>query len=189
MAADIAAQSGYRLGVTFELVIMRHAKSSWESGALTDWHRPLTSRGERDAVLMARWLAETGATPDRILSSDAVRAASTVRIVADTLGLGHGLIDFRRDLYNTNTQNWLSHLQRVAEGRQSAGQRLLICGHNPTIDSLANVLSTESLQPTDEGKYLTTASAVRLRFDGPIGRSAGQLIAMMRPTELPGFAG
>ncbi len=173
--------------MTFDLMIMRHAKSSWESGALTDWHRPLTPKGERDAVRMARWMSRNDAIPNRILSSDAVRAASTVDIVADTLGLDPSCMEFRNDLYMTVTQNWISHIQKaVAEARSDGFEdfRLLVCGHNPTLDSLAAALAIEPLYPTDEGKILTTASAVQLRFSGPVGRNAGHVVAFVRPTEL-----
>lgn len=139
---------------------------------------------------MARWMAETGAVPTRILSSDAVRAASTVDIVADTLGLSASCMEFRNDLYNTNTQSWITQLQRVAAEEQRAGRlnsRLLICGHNPTLDSLASALSIEPLSSAYDGKLLTTASVAHLRFIGPIGRSAGKLVALVRPYELDGF--
>ena len=53
------------------LVLMRHAKSSWETDD-PDLERPLSARGERDAEAAGRLLAERGLAPDVVLLSPAV---------------------------------------------------------------------------------------------------------------------
>ncbi|MGH8513640.1 MAG: SixA phosphatase family protein, partial [Gammaproteobacteria bacterium] len=42
-------------GAARRLLVMRHAKSDWDSGAGSDFDRPLAKRGERDAPRMGRW--------------------------------------------------------------------------------------------------------------------------------------
>ena len=56
-----------------ELLLLRHAKSSWDDRSLADRDRPLAPRGERAAPAMARWMAGEGLLPDRVLCSPAVR--------------------------------------------------------------------------------------------------------------------
>ena len=68
------------------LTIVRHAKSSWKDRGLSDRERPLNKRGERDAPIMAKRVAETGIRPSQIISSPAVRAWTTAKIFARELG-------------------------------------------------------------------------------------------------------
>ncbi|MEL7089640.1 MAG: histidine phosphatase family protein, partial [Planctomycetota bacterium] len=60
--------------MTRTLILMRHAKSSWDDPGLTDHDRPLNRRGRLAAPLMAAWLAEIDAAPDHALVSSAIRA-------------------------------------------------------------------------------------------------------------------
>ena len=60
------------------LLILRHAKSSWDHPGLRDHDRPLNPRGRRDAPRMGRFLVERDLVPERIVSSTAVRARTTV---------------------------------------------------------------------------------------------------------------
>jgi phosphohistidine phosphatase len=56
------------------LLVLRHAKSSWDDAALDDHERPLNTRGRRDAPRMGTLVREYGLIPDVVISSDAVRA-------------------------------------------------------------------------------------------------------------------
>ena len=56
------------------LLLLRHAKSSWDDKALSDLERPLEARGERDAEKMGKRLSQRQARPDLIVSSPALRA-------------------------------------------------------------------------------------------------------------------
>ena len=40
------------------LLIVRHAKSSWEIGTLSDFERSLNERGKKDAPMMAKRLID-----------------------------------------------------------------------------------------------------------------------------------
>ena len=58
------------------LLLMRHAKSSWDEPGLADLERPLAARGRLAAPLVARHLRERGLMPDLVLCSPAVRVAA-----------------------------------------------------------------------------------------------------------------
>ena len=57
------------------IILVRHAKSSWDDFTIPDFDRPLNDRGKRDAPVMAARLKEHGLSPDLLLSSPARRAA------------------------------------------------------------------------------------------------------------------
>jgi phosphohistidine phosphatase len=65
------------------LLVLRHAKSSWNDTSLDDHERPLNKRGRRDGPRMGELVREHRLTPDIIISSDAVRARRTAEAVAE----------------------------------------------------------------------------------------------------------
>ena len=64
------------------LSIIRHAKSSWKDLGVPDHERPLNKRGRHDAPLMGKLLRDQNITPDLIISSTAIRAETTAKLVA-----------------------------------------------------------------------------------------------------------
>ncbi|MFC5585479.1 SixA phosphatase family protein [Nitratireductor kimnyeongensis] len=69
-----------------ELLLLRHAKSSWDDPSLADIERPLAPRGRRAAPLMGREILRRGWSPDYVLVSPARRAQQTWRLVAAEIG-------------------------------------------------------------------------------------------------------
>ncbi|HWQ82999.1 MAG TPA: histidine phosphatase family protein, partial [Anaerolineales bacterium] len=69
-----------------KLLILRHAKSSWDHPDLADIDRPLNKRGLRDAPRIGHWLKHQELVPDVIASSPADRAKTTARLVAEACG-------------------------------------------------------------------------------------------------------
>ncbi|MGA0231726.1 MAG: SixA phosphatase family protein [Saprospiraceae bacterium] len=51
-----------------EVLLIRHAKSSWEYPHLPDLERPLNQRGLRDAPFMASFLRSQAIIPSNIIS-------------------------------------------------------------------------------------------------------------------------
>jgi len=69
-----------------QLLLIRHAKSSWTNIGQEDFERPLNERGIRDAPLMAKKLIEKNYKPDALISSTAVRALETATFFAEVMG-------------------------------------------------------------------------------------------------------
>lgn len=65
-----------------ELLVIRHAKSSWANPGQADFDRPLNDRGNRDAADMAQRLVKKGIKIDRFVSSPALRAFTTATYFA-----------------------------------------------------------------------------------------------------------
>src|SRR6185295_11944842 len=111
------------------LLVLRHAKSSWNNPALDDHERGLNKRGRRDAPRMGELVREYGLTPDVVISSDAVRARLTAEAVAEAARYtGEILLDPR--LYLACPADILSRLSALRKNAET----VMIVGHNPGLE-------------------------------------------------------
>ncbi len=136
------------------LFLMRHAKATDE--AATDHERPLSSRGVKNASSLGELLAGEGLAPQLIVSSTAVRARDTAIGVAEAcewkpeLRLSHAL-------YMAEPAGILAQAARAPDDVE----RLMIVGHNPTMEDLVSELAGSQ-------EHLPTAAIAR--FSVPIAR-------------------
>ena len=108
------------------LLLMRHAKSSWSDGALSDHQRPLNKRGQRAATTMGSVLTARGYAPDIIWSSDATRTRETaIRLIRAIPG--PQAINYSPDFYHASAE---TVLQVCGKGVEPDGS-LMLLGHNP----------------------------------------------------------
>lgn len=126
--------------MTKTLIIMRHAKSSWDDPGLADYDRPLNKRGLRDASRMAQWLSESELIPDQVIASAACRANQTASIVTNELALETDILE-TRDLYLSDYDAYLEQVSYLPNDVET----VLVIGHNPTMESLVYLLSGESV--------------------------------------------
>ena len=136
-----------------QLLILRHAKSSWADASLDDWQRPLNERGVRDAPRVGDLLRERSLVPDLIISSDAVRARTTAQIVAKTAGYTRELI-VAPALYHATPADVIDVLHDVDDAARS----VMIVGHNPGLEDLIEQL-------TGEAHGLPTAALIQLKLE------------------------
>ena len=136
------------------LLVLRHGKSSWANAGLGDHDRPLKGRGRRDAKRMGKELLARDLVPDLILSSTARRARSTARRAADAAGCADR-VEHTRELYLTGVEH---QLRTIAERASDEHQRVMIVGHNPSLENLVEHL-------TGEDERLTTANLARIDLD------------------------
>lgn len=159
------------------LLVLRHAKSSWNDPALDDHERPLNKRGRRDAPRMGELVREYGLIPDVIISSDAVRARLTAEAVVEAARYaGEILVDHH--LYMASPADILSLLRTVREKAET----VMIVGHNPGLEKLVEQL-------TGERQDLPTAALAQIGL--PIDQwldlklsTRGTLVGLWRPEEL-----
>jgi phosphohistidine phosphatase len=112
------------------LLLMRHAKSSWDDPTVRDHDRPLNTRGKEDAPRMGTLLNEQDLLPDVILCSSARRARGTVKHLLNTLHF-EGAPDFRTDLYHADTDEYILLLNQ----QTNKAERVMIVGHNPEMNA------------------------------------------------------
>ena len=126
------------------LLLLRHAKSSWEDGNLADFDRSLNARGRSDAPRMGRLLAQYELTPDLIVTSAARRAATTAELIALAAEYA-GDIQYTNELYLADPETFLDVARDTADGVT----RLMLVGHNPGIEELVSDLAgREERMPT-----------------------------------------
>jgi phosphohistidine phosphatase len=135
-----------------ELLILRHAKSSWKNSELADHDRPLNKRGKREALHIGKVLQKEDLVPDLVLSSTAVRARDTVQAVIQECSFD-GEVDYSRELYQADVDVIIDLLTRLDENVN----RVLVIGHNPELEELLQLL-TRSYEP------LGTATLARVRL-------------------------
>lgn len=114
-----------------QLLLLRHAKSSWDDASMPDRDRPINARGRRTAVVMRQAMRDLGLTPDVVLVSTARRTLDTLEALEpwdDT-----PLIEPLDSLYLANPMQLTAALHGVAETVRS----VLLIGHNPGMHDLA----------------------------------------------------
>jgi phosphohistidine phosphatase len=109
------------------ILLLRHGKSDWDAGVAADHERPLAPRGEAAARRVGAWLSERGAVPQLVLTSDAVRARTTVEIAAQA-GAWDCEIRLRPDFYGGGPEALVQALVGLDESVHS----VLLAGHQPT---------------------------------------------------------
>lgn len=123
------------------LLIIRHAKASWDQPGLGDFDRPLNKRGEHDAPLMGQFLAREGLRPDLILTSPAVRAVSTAYAIARKLDMDDANTVQEPSIYAAD----VSDLLDVVRGIDDSFTRVFLIGHNPGLHDLVFLLTGHAL--------------------------------------------
>ena len=118
------------------LLLLRHGKSSWETGSAPDHERPLAPRGVKAARRMGRFLARAGPAPDRVLCSTAVRTAETLRHAADA-GAWRAPVAMAPELYGASPGDVLACL---AAGGGDA-DTLLVVAHEPACSETVAALA------------------------------------------------
>lgn len=137
------------------LWLIRHAKSSWQLNALTDFERPLNERGYRDAYEMPPRVLTGIAKPTHILVSPAVRTYTTAIIVARHLRISSAMFTLCPQLYESGVSEYMNVLREV----ENIHNDVMLFGHNPVITELSNQLSGGTIE------NIPTCGIVRLELD------------------------
>lgn len=156
-------------------MVVRHAKSSWKSGAATDHERPLNKRGKRDAPRVAALLRELGWVPDRVTSSDSMRTRATLAGMAGAFPEAD--YEFTDAFYGAG----LDEVRRAAALVPDEVGTWMVLGHNPGWEDMVEAL-------TGEDERITTANAALLVGSGATWakalRGPWRLETVIRPREL-----
>ena len=152
-----------------ELYLIRHAKSSWGNPELRDFDRPLNERGLMAAPEMGRRLANKSLIPDAILSSTAVRAMSTAKLV---MGQLESYVEIIKE--STAYHASIASLLEIVNSISNDLNVVFLVGHNPGLSGFAEYLTNEQFG------NLPTAGVVGIRFNiddwAHISGSTGSLL-------------
>jgi phosphohistidine phosphatase len=161
------------------LLVMRHAKSSWKSGAETDHQRPLNKRGRRDAPRMAARLAALGWIPERVISSDSQRTRETWGLLEEVFEAALE-VTFTRELYLAGPAEVEAELRALPDEVSTA----LVLGHNPGWEEVVSWLTREHHSMTTANVALASVEAATWA-EALDAASTWTLHDLLRPKDLP----
>ena len=152
------------------LVLVRHAKSSWDHVGMPDFDRPLNRRGLNNAPEMGRRLADSNFSTDIIISSPANRAITTAELIAEEIGYDKKRIRQKAEIYEAG----LNALIYIVNSLEDNNNNVMLVGHNPGFTYLCNYLCNAQLD------NMPTCSMAHINFDVEIWKSiaehSGELI-------------
>lgn len=164
-----------------QLLLVRHAKSSWRFSGLNDDERPLNPRGWRDAPVMAAWLVARETAPQVMLTSYATRALTTARVFARAWGYPIEAIQLSEQLYEAE----LGELLAVIRSLDAACRRVAIVGHNPGFNALLANLTGLAVD------NIPTCGVANIRIPEAhwqqVDAGCGELVWLQTPKQLAGL--
>ncbi len=119
------------------LLIIRHAKSSWNINTLNDFDRPLNDRGFTDAPIMAKRIHEKNILIDSFISSPAKRAITTCNFFAKEYTVKENNIIQIPALYHASVDAFYNVVAEIKKENSVAA----IFSHNPGITYFVNELT------------------------------------------------
>jgi phosphohistidine phosphatase len=168
------------------ILLLRHAKSSWDHAGLDDHDRPLNRRGERSAEAMADHMVRKSPRPDLILCSTAIRTRQTLAPLVQQLKAPAPPILLEKGLYLAAESALLARLQDAPDEAAT----VLVIGHNDGIWQLAEVLAGKGRPALIEAlhdKFPTGALATlkaRIARWSDLAAGGAELVDFVRPRDL-----
>jgi phosphohistidine phosphatase len=120
------------------LLLLRHAKTSWDDPTLLDSSRPLSATGKYNVYQIGKFLKNTKLLPDLIISSSAKRAKDTSTLLAESTGY-NDTIYVSELLYETSAIDYINVISEVSNNINM----VLLVGHNPILENLIELITNE----------------------------------------------
>lgn len=137
------------------LYLMRHAKSSWKHAELNDLERPLLEKGLKRTRLVIEYLQEKNTNIELIITSNAVRAVDTARIIAHAFKVDENNFRIEKGVYMADADSFFDQFFDLPE----KVTQVMMIGHNPSITNFVNTFLDEKID------YLPTSGVVAINFD------------------------
>jgi phosphohistidine phosphatase len=158
------------------LYLLRHAKSSWKDETLRDFDRPLKGRGRAAAEQMGGVLAEEKLKSPLVISSPAVRARETTKLVLESAGFK---LEPRFDerIYEADVRTLLEVARSIPDSSDTA----MLVGHNPGFENLLSYF-------TGDNRHMPTCALAKIEFDAAswseVSEESGRLELFVTPKDL-----
>ena len=124
-----------------QILIIRHAKSSWAQVGQEDFDRPLNERGQRDAPMMAQRMLDRNIQINAFVSSTANRAFTTAGYFAKAYGVSKKEIRGTKQLYHAYPAAYYEVISKLEDSITTVA----IFAHNPGITLFANELTNTKI--------------------------------------------
>ena len=123
------------------LYLIRHGKASLEHEDVPDHRRPLLKKGEERSALVADFFKKNNCQCELLLSSHAVRAVETAKIVARGFNYLPEKIVVDPRFYHADVSKYFEILFEIDD----SVSQLAIVAHNPYITEFANCFLEEKI--------------------------------------------
>ena len=171
--------------MTKRLILIRHAKSSWDDAFTDDHARVLNKRGQASATAIGQWMGNKGYLPDVVLCSDAMRTEQTAKLILAHLTPTTPL-KLSAMLYHAVPDTILDLVQK------ETADTVAIIAHNPSIGMFANALVRIAPDHHRFSDYPTCATTI-IDFDIDtwmmMEPGSGTCVDFVVPRDLIGTAG
>jgi phosphohistidine phosphatase len=122
------------------IYFLRHAKSSWETG-VEDLKRPLNTRGKKDALLLANFVAQHLKRPDYAAVSVAARTRQTAQYFIDAYNMSDDRVLCDATLYDFSGESVLRFIKTL----DPIHKIVMLVGHNHAFTALVNMLGDKRI--------------------------------------------
>lgn len=186
-SSEAAGSSSNRFSKAKRLVLLRHAKSSWDDPSLKDHDRPLSKRGTAASANIAQKLWQSGWIPDLILCSDAVRTRQTLDIMTEAAGaFSEAEVRFLGSFYSVAAMDGetTAHLHSMVLKYASEEVSTVMCmGHNKGWEEAATELSGRTIELKTATAALFEAKETEKSWDD-VWKSGWNLVEVVGPDRL-----
>ncbi len=159
-----------------KVFLFRHAQTEGYSLSNPDSKRKLTERGVRDAMKIGQLLHQENIEADKIITSIAIRAQNTARLIANGIKYPVSKIQIEEDLYQCSERDLLQFINQIDD---NSVNNLFLINHNPAVSALVYLLSEKNYG------FLSPCSLVVFSFDvndwSEIIQGSGKVIEMRIP--------
>jgi phosphohistidine phosphatase len=157
------------------LFVLRHAKSNWDNPDLSDFERPLNSRGLDAARFIGGLIYERKLAPQIIISSPAKRAKQTAVLVKELAEISKPIV-FDERIYEASPRTLFNLIREFDEKHES----VLLVGHNPGFEDLVRMLTGKTVS-------MPTAALAKINLDieswHELDAASNELEFLIRPKE------
>ncbi|HPD63865.1 MAG TPA: histidine phosphatase family protein [Bacteroidia bacterium] len=139
-----------------QLFIVRHGHAQNQTAGKSDHERPLSDPGRDEVRQLSETFRKNGFVPEKIISSTALRALETAKIIASAFEIHADEIvaeDLLYSFYDTN--DFIDMLQTYVNDCQ----KVCVVGHNPLLAEMIFAFTGKQIVP------LSPASAVVIEIE------------------------
>lgn len=111
------------------ILLIRHAKSSWEIENLDDFFRPLSERGIKDALKIGRYLKNIQLAPTLCVCSPSHRTIATYSIISHEANWKNIKLKTFKKIYESSGQKIKSVLKNINDKHRL----IAVVGHEPSL--------------------------------------------------------
>jgi phosphohistidine phosphatase len=159
-----------------KLLLLRHAKSSWEDVSLRDFDRPLNERGQRAAPVVGKFMRDKKIRPDLVICSPAKRTRETIALVIEAAGI-EPLLRYDERIYEASVAQLVEIISQIEDDKTE----VMLVGHNPGFENLLERFTGEAVR-------MPTATLARIALNAEKWSEAammrGQLELFVKAKEL-----